>query len=135
MCCSYVPRFHWPPKTHTVPSGRSSELEWYKRAKAFCPAELNVFVAGSYRSALRLAVTVSSSFSDPPIAKTLPLGRIVASISVRGWDILGPYNHFGVAAERSITSVVGVEGLPPPKIITLGLYPLAGVNGRSTDVP
>jgi len=32
------------------------------------PAELKVFVAGSYKSALRLAVTVSSSLREQPSA-------------------------------------------------------------------
>src|SRR5262249_6188220 len=32
-------------------------------------------------------------------------------------------------------SVVWVVGLLPPKIITFGLYPFAGVSGRSTELP
>ena len=104
---------------------------WYDEAYVL----LNVFVFGSYRSAFRLAVTASSSFNDPPVATTFPLGRIVAFIWMRGWDIGGPVVQAGVAAERSMISVVAVAGLPPPKIITRGLYPFAGVSGRSTDVP
>src|ERR1700704_854494 len=100
MCCSYVPRAGLPPANHTVPSGRSSELEWYRRAQGFMPAELKVLVTGSYKSALRLAVPVSSSFREPPRARTLPFGRIVAFISMRGWDMDGPLGHFGVAAAR-----------------------------------
>src|ERR1700716_3226520 len=121
MCCSYVPRAGLPPANHTVPSGRRSELEWYKRAKAFLPAELKVFVAGSYKSASRLAVPVSSSFREPPSAMILPFGRIEAFISIRGWDMDGPLVHFGVAADRSMSSVVAVDGLPPPIIMTTGL--------------
>ncbi len=99
------------------------------------PAELNVFVAGSYRSAFRLAVAASSSFTDPPIASTLPFGRIVAFISMRGCDIGGPVLPPRRRRRQSMISVVAVAGLPPPKIITRGLYPFAGVNGSSTDVP
>ena len=32
-------------------------------------------------------------------------------------------------------SVVAVAGLLPPKIMTRGRYPFAGVSGSSTDVP
>src|SRR6266850_561125 len=121
MCCSYVPRAGFPPANHTVPSGRRSELEWYRRAKAFLPEELKVLVAGSYKSVLRLAVPVSSSFKEPPRARIFPFGRIVAFISIRGWDIDGPFVHFGVADDRSMSSVVAVDGLPPPMIMTTGL--------------
>jgi len=110
-------------------------LEWYRRGNALAPAELNVFVSGSYRSAFKLAVVASSSCVEPPRASTLPFGRIVAFISIRGCDIGGPYCHWGVAADRSMISVVAVAGSPPPKIITRGLYPSAGVRGRSTDEP
>src|SRR5438445_305871 len=82
-----------------------------------------------------LAVVASSSCVEPPRASTLPFGRIVAFISIRGCDIGGPYCHWGVAADRSMISVVAVAGSPPPKIITRGLYPSAGVRGRSTDEP
>jgi hypothetical protein len=51
----------------------------------------------------------------------LPFGRIVAFISMRGWDMDGPLTHFGVDADRSISSVVAVDGLPPPIIMTTGL--------------
>jgi hypothetical protein len=70
---------------------------------------------------LRLAVPASSSFKEPPRANTLPFGRIVAFISMRGWDIAGPYVHFGDVAERLMSSVVAVEGLPPPMIMTTGV--------------
>ena len=110
-------------------------MEWYKRGNAFAPAELNVFVSGSYRSAFRLAVDASSSLAEPPSASTVPFGRIVAFISMRGCDIGGPYCHWGVAADRSMISVVAVAGSAPPKIITRALYPSAGLRGRSTDEP
>ena len=84
------------------------------------PAELNVFVAGSYKSAFRLAVAASSSFNDPPTASTRPFGRMVAFISIRAWDIGGPNCHCGVAAARSMISVVFVAGLLPPKVMTRG---------------
>ena len=40
------------------------------------------------------------------MARTFPFGRIVAPISIRGCDMAGPPPHAGVAAERSISSVV-----------------------------
>ena len=43
-------------------------------------------------------VAASSSFTDPPMASTLPFGRMVAFISIRGWDIGGPNCHDGVGA-------------------------------------
>src|SRR3989449_1496254 len=135
MCGSYVPRSGFPPTTHTVPSGRSNALEWYRRGNALAPAELNVFVSGLYRSAFKLAVVASSSFLEPPSASTLPFGRIVAFISIRGCDIGGPNCHWGEAADRSIISVLTVAGSPPPKIITRGLYPSTGDRGRSTEEP
>src|SRR5262245_25202670 len=104
----------------TVASGRRSDPEWYNRGKALAPAELNVFVAGLYKSALKLAVAASSSFRDPPMASTRPLGRMVAFISIRGCDIEGPNCHCGVPADRSMISVVAVAGLLPPKIMTRG---------------
>ena len=67
-----------------------------------------------------MAVVLSSSYKDPPSANTFPLGKITASISIRGWLIVGPYCHAGVAAPRSMISVVAVAGFPPPLMITLG---------------
>ena len=78
---------------------------------------------------------VSSSFSEPPTVRTLPLGSIVAFISMRGCAIFGPVTHAGEDADRSIISVVLVAGLPPPKMMTLGLYPFAGVRGKRTEEP
>src|SRR6476660_607323 len=94
-----------------------------------------VLVAVSYRSAPRLAVVVSSSFNDPPIVKIFPFGSIVAFISMRGCPMAGPVVQAGVAADKSMISVVGVDGFPPPKMITFGVYPLAGVNGNSAADP
>src|SRR3989449_3515302 len=99
----------------------------------FAPAELKVFVSGSYRSALRLAVVASSSWAEPPRASTRPFGSRVAFISIRGCDIGGPYRHWGVGADRSMISVVAVAGSPPPKIITRGGYPSARPRGRRTE--
>ena len=101
----------------------------------FVPAELKVFVSGSYRSVLRLAVVASSSRAEPPRTSTRPFGSRVAFISIRGCDIGGPYRHWGVGADRSMISVVAVAGSPPPKIITRGVYPSAGPRGRSTEEP
>ena len=77
-----------------------------------------MFVSGSYRSAFRLAVETFSSADEPPIASTLPLGRIVAFISMRACDIDGPYSQCSGVAAVSMISVVAVAGLPPPKIMT-----------------
>ena len=74
-------------------SDRGAETRWR-------PPGENVFVAGSYRSAFRLAVAASSSFVDPPVASTLPFGRIVAFISMRGCDIDGPVLPSGAAPPR-----------------------------------
>ena len=60
---------------------------------------------------------------------------MVAFNSMRPCDIGGPHCHSGVAADRSMISVVLVAGLPPPKIITRDAYPFDGDNGSSTDVP
>ena len=86
-------------------------------------------------SAFRLSVVASSSFTEPPVARICPLGSIVAFISMRACDIGTPYDHAGLATERSIISVVAVAGLPPPKIMTRGLKPLAGVKGIRTELP
>jgi hypothetical protein len=39
---------------------------------------------------------------------------------MRGSTIFGPYTHAGLATDKSIISVVAVDGFPPPKIITFG---------------
>ena len=57
---------------------------------------------------------------DPPIARTVPSGRITAFISVRACDMLGPYTHFGLEAPRSMISEVAVAGLSPPMLKTFG---------------
>lgn len=75
---------------------------------------------GSYKSALRLAELFCSSFSEPPKASTCPVGRMVAFISMRGWLMLGPNVHASGDFDKSINSVVAVEGLAPPMIITVG---------------
>ena len=54
------------------------------------------------------------------MASTLPLGRMIAFISMRGWDMAGPVTQCGLAAPMSMISVVAVAGFPPPKIITFG---------------
>src|SRR2546425_11507046 len=108
----------------------SKALEWYRRGKALAPAELNVFVSGSYRSALRLAVAASSSRAEPPRVSTCPLGRIVAFISIRACDIGGPYCHCRAAGRTSLISVGGVPGAAPPELSTPGFLAVGRVQGR-----
>src|SRR5256712_11527395 len=98
----------------------------------FVPAELKVFVSGSYRSALRLAVVASSSRAEPPRTSTRPVGSRVAFISIRGCDIGGPYRHWGVGADRAMISVVAVGGAPPPKNIPRGADPSPRPRGPGT---
>ena len=50
---------------------------------------------GIVNLAFRLAVFSFSSSAEPPSTRTLPLGRIVASISTRGWAIFGPSTQQG----------------------------------------
>ena len=69
------------------------------------------------------------------MAKTWPVGRMTAFISVLGCDIFGPYFHAGVDAPRSITSVLCVDGFPPPMMNTRGSYVLVGVSASNTEVP
>src|SRR2546426_12088018 len=99
----------------------------------FVPAELKVFVSGSYRSALRLAVVASSSRAEPPRTSTRPLGSRVAFISIRGCDIGGPYRHWGVGADRSMISGGAGAGSPPPKIIPRGGVPPPRPGGGGTQ--
>ena len=80
-----------------------------------------MFVAGSYKSAVKLAVAVSSLLTDPPVASTLPFGRMVALIWMRARDIAGPLCHTGVGADKLMISVVAVAGLAPPMLITRGV--------------
>src|SRR5262245_47870830 len=105
----------------TVASGRSSATEWYNREYAAVPAELMVLVAGLYRSACLPAGLGLSLLTGPPSASTVPLGRMTAFIWMRPVDIVGPGDQLGEAAERSMSSVVFVAGLPPPKFITFGV--------------
>src|ERR1043165_6242889 len=62
---------------------------------------------------------------------------------MRAAAMFGPAVHAGVAAERSMISVVSVARIgtscsncgPPPRIITRGAKFREGSSGRSTDVP
>jgi len=106
----------------TVASGSSKAVEWYRREYAAVPPELKVWETGSYRSARLPGVSGDSLFSEPPSASTLPLGKMTAFIWIRPVDMLGPAVQLGEAAERSMISVVAVDGLPPPpKLMTCGV--------------
>ena len=62
----------------------------------------------------------SSSLSDPPTRQNLAIGqhdRIHLDSPLRH---LGPCFQTGVAAPRSMISVVVMAGLPPPMMITRG---------------
>src|SRR6266508_815640 len=120
MRSSYVPRIGFEPAIITVASGSSSATEWYRRGYWATPADDHVSVAGSKRSAARLALPTSSLTNEPPLASTLPLGRITALIWMRGSDIGGSERHAGDVCDRSIISAVAVAGLLPPMIMTRG---------------
>src|ERR1700674_731577 len=96
-------------------------------------AELQALLSGSESWPSMTAAALSSSVFDPPDTRTLPLGRMVAFNWTRPLTIFGPSTHAGDGTDRSISSVVSVAaGLAPPRIITLGLKPPAGVDGSST---
>src|ERR1700686_4744992 len=65
-----------------------------------------VFVEGLYKSAGRLAVLTSSSFSEPPTVRILPVGSNVAFISMRGWLLAGPLDHHEGPAVREVDHAV-----------------------------
>src|SRR5262245_24201371 len=104
----------------TVASGSNSAVEWYSREYDCVPPEPKVWVTGSNRSARLPGWSGASMFSEPPEARILPLGSMVAFMWILAVDIFGPGVQAGEAAERSIISVVRVAGLgcPPPKFIT-----------------
>src|SRR4029450_7241330 len=104
----------------TVASGRSRATEWYSRENEAVPAELKVFVTGSYRSACLPAWSGMPWCTEPPPASTVPLGRMTAVIWMRPVDILGPDVQRGDAAERSMISVVLVAGSPTTQLIDCG---------------
>ena len=79
-------------------------------------------IVGSNRSAPRVALLTSSSFTDPPSAKTFPFGRSTEFPWTRAPDgILPEGAQVGLGWEMSMISVVAVAvGSPPPRIITRG---------------
>src|SRR2546427_8780423 len=101
----------------------------------FVPAELKVFVSGSYRSALRLAVVASSSRAEPPRTSTRPLGSRVAFISIRGCDIGGPYRHWGVGADGSMISLVAGARVPAPERHTTRRLAFPEPTGTASSRP
>src|SRR6185369_5399783 len=86
---SHVPCSGFEPATSTVASGIRSATEWYIRGRAMVPARVQVSVSGSKRSAPRLAVLAVLFCTEPPSARTLPVGRSTAFIWMRGADIEG----------------------------------------------
>src|SRR5262245_21668096 len=122
MAASYFPRDPGLlPMLMTVASGRSNAVEWYRRENEASPPDLNVFVSGSYRSALLPGLLGDSLFSAPPSASTLALGRMTAFIWMRPVDMLGPGVQLGEVNDRSMICVELAAGLPPPKDMTFGL--------------
>jgi hypothetical protein len=73
--------------------------------------------------------------TDPPSNSTLPSGRITAFISILPADIGALGVQAGVGAEKSMTSVLAVAGLPPPAVSTLALNPSEASSGNSTVLP
>src|SRR4029453_5799177 len=60
--------------------------------------------------------------------------RRTAFIWMRPVDMLGPAVQTGGVTERSMISVGLVAGLPPPKLMTRGVY-AGGSSGRRTEEP
>src|SRR3954447_22856718 len=96
----------------TVASGSSSAVEWYRREYEAVPPELMVLAMGSYKSACLPAGSGLSLLTEPPSARTLPFGRIMAFIWIRPVDMDDAGFQAGVVSERSMISVVAVAGLP-----------------------
>ena len=99
------------------------------------PAGVHVSVAGSNRSAASVAVLAVLSSCEPPSARILPVGRMTASIWMRGPDIGFVKRQAGLDCDRSMISAVAVEGLSPPMIMTRGRQLSAADSGSSTDEP
>jgi hypothetical protein len=64
------------------------------------------------------ASSATRSTADPPSENTVPSGRSTALFSQRPAAMLGPAVQAGLAAPRSIISVVASPF--PPKFITFG---------------
>src|SRR5690348_18315212 len=125
MLGSYTPCFGFEPAVATVASGSSSATEWYRRGNLAKPAPPGLAddhdpVAGSNRSAPRVAVVASSLTREPPCTKSFPFGRSTEFPSTRGPEGMSPIlTQAGLGLDRSIISVVAVAGfLTPPRIIT-----------------
>src|SRR5690242_15851493 len=99
------------------------------------PAGVHVSVAGSNRSAFSVAVLLVLSSAEPPSARILPVGRMTASIWMRGPDIDAVVRQLGLGWDRSMISTLSVAGLSPPMIITRGRQPSAAESGNSTEEP
>src|SRR5207253_8901751 len=99
------------------------------------PAGVHVSVAGSKISALSVAVLAVLSRLDPPSARILPVGRMTASIWIRGPDMELVERQLGLGCERSMISTVSVAGLSPPMIMMRARQLSAAESGSSTDEP
>jgi hypothetical protein len=95
-----------PPATRTIPLGRRVAV-WIARAVKTSPAVgANVWLPGSYNSALRSDVF-------PPITSTLPLERIVAvGDPLRGTAMLPTGIHWSAG--------IVLSGLGPTRILPFG---------------
>src|SRR5919197_116015 len=92
-------------------------------------------VAGSNMSAASVAVLAVLSSCEPPSARILPVGRMTASIWMRGPDIGFVKRQAGLGCDRSMISAVDVDGLSPPMIMTRARQLSAADSGSSTDEP
>src|SRR5215469_4864488 len=99
------------------------------------PAGLHVSLAGSNRSVLSVAVLLVLSRAEPPSARIFPVGRMTASIWMRGPDIEAVVRQLGFGWDRSMISTLSVAGLSPPMIMTRARHPSAADSGNSTDEP
>src|SRR5882724_3950376 len=89
----------------TVPSGRSSDTEWYTRMRLFAASVVHwVGFAGFQSSAVRVASPGLMSTKPPPLVppviSTVPSGRMVELRCRRGTDIEPALVHAGDAAFR-----------------------------------
>src|SRR2546429_3078389 len=115
------------PVWSTRPSGKSSEVEWYRRLTWLLASVVQVPVVGFQSSATWTAPAklLKPGALVPPVTNTSPVGKIVAFMCRRAYAIEPVYLHAGLASFRSMTSAVFVGGLypPPPSSTFPCLYP------------
>ena len=91
------------PPTSTRPSGRSNATEWYKRGICSLASVDHVSLVGDHDSAAvtALASFVPSAVVSPPVASTVPSGRVVRFRKARGFAMGETCRHEGDDAVMS----------------------------------